>query len=267
MFISGTPYTGTFSEMIAYVDSIKGTLGATVYLPAGTYDGTGLTFPRSLNMHGVPHLTEITGKPTIVTNTLTGGIYQGLNFVDGFTMNSCRNLDVRSCYIGGNVDLIGPSYYNNFYNCTWVLADGVTGVTTHSNEQNCNHVTGCRMYYITAGFRLLGDEGELAPRGWTIRDTSIEGSGPTDQVLGAGIQADGIGHVFDGLWLERGASRTYSSLGTIWLGPNSHHCRVGVGRFSFLDTVVDYGTNNLIENQAGYETITDNGDHVIYRFD
>lgn len=273
MFISGSPFSGTFSDMLDYVDGIKDTLGATVFLPGGTYDATGLTIPRNISVHGNGIVTKITGNPTILTGNDGGKVMQNINFVDGFKLLNCRNVLMHNLYINGSVELSGPSYYNTFVSCQWRDLGSARGIFTHSNEQNANHLYGCRFNHTNIAVDLLGDGGVTpAPRGWIISGTTFDGdTGESPITLEPAIASNAPGHVFDGNWFERAGSNAYKTtgapFGTIWLGADSTGCKVGVSRMNVLVTVIDYGTNNLIENQAAYETITDNGDHVIYRFD
>lgn len=267
MFINGTQYNDTFAGMIAYVTSIKDTLGATVWLPAGTYDGAGVAIPRNVSIHGQGYLTNVTGKPKLLTSTagMGGKIVENIRFSDGVTLQDCRHVSMRTCLFNGNVDVLGASYYNNWQGCMWKNLNGATAITAHTNTQNKHDLFGCSFYYETACIDLRNVSGPYT-NGWNIYGGSMEGEGASNAVLGPAFAVNGRGHTIQGVWLERGGSRTYGNDKTIWLGPDSKHCSVGVNNMGYLVAVKDYGLENHIENLQMYMNPLVQSDHIIYQY-
>lgn len=268
MFITGTQYNDTFANMIAYVTSIKDTLGATVFLPAGTYDGAGLEIPRNVSLYGQGYLTNVTGKPTLLTNIsgMGGKIVENIRFSDGVTLENCRHVSMKTCAFNGNVDVIGTgSYYNAWYSCMWKNLDGDTALTAHTNSQNKHDLFGCSFYYETAGIDLRDVSGPYT-NGWNIYGGSMEGEGASDAVLGPGFACNGRGHTIQGMWFERGGSRTFGSDKSIYLGADSKHCYVGINNMGYLVAVKDYGLQNKIEHLEMYMEPDVQSDHTIYQY-
>lgn len=206
---------------------------ATIYLPAGTYNGDGLTVPANCVLKGDGAETKITGSLTVTTSQ---GIKVENLSLDSVTLNNARACTFEAVTFNGTTTFSGATYYNNFRGCTW----NKLGTGLYVNELcNFNHLHGCRVFTREYAIRFVG-----AANGWTVSSTSFEGVQSGGVGEGAGvIYLKGNDHYLTANWYERGANNIWDPA-TIVLDATTNRCRIVGGVRGYLFSVQDAGAGN-----------------------
>lgn len=227
------------SEQAAFTYCVNNQ-GQTLYVPAGEFDVSNLTFPHNTNMRGEGKLSILrtdTG-PLSMPNS-QGGNMSLVAFMGGELainapeLRSFRFDQVRFEAVNTAVNIYGASYYNVWDTCTFYKIP--TGIVA-ALPANDNHMRNCRCHMSVNHVKFLS-----AAHSWTFVGNSFEGCEG-----GAGIvELRGKQHHMIGNRHERYKANRWSPA-AIWLRDDTSEIIIDGGRRCYSFSVLDEGVGNEV---------------------